>query len=50
MSLPKKKLAGKIRPVKNTIDPEQTWAILETGLSQIYNRNASSLSFEELYR
>jgi hypothetical protein len=50
MSLPKKKLGLKIRAVRSSIQPEETWLILQTGIEQIYNKNASTLSFEELYR
>ncbi|KAK2991386.1 hypothetical protein RJ640_007850 [Escallonia rubra] len=30
--------------------PEKTWKILEHAIQEIYNHNASGLSFEELYR
>ena len=54
MSLPKKK-SFKIEPFKHKveIDPkyaERTWRILEDAIHEIYNHNASGLSFEELYR
>jgi cullin 3 len=29
---------------------EKTWKILEDAIHEIYNHNASGLSFEELYR
>ena len=35
------------------IDPkyaEKTWKVLEHAIHEIYNHNASGLSFEELYR
>lgn len=35
------------------VDPkyaEKTWTILEHAIKEIYNHNASGLSFEELYR
>ena len=35
------------------VDPkyaEKTWKILEHAIQEIYNHNASGLSFEELYR
>lgn len=35
------------------VDPkyaEKTWNILEHAIHEIYNHNASGLSFEELYR
>lgn len=35
------------------VDPkyaDKTWKILEHAINEIYNRNASGLSFEELYR
>jgi hypothetical protein len=35
------------------VDPkyaEKTWKILEHAIHEIYNHNASGLSFEELYR
>ncbi|EFJ05563.1 hypothetical protein SELMODRAFT_98006 [Selaginella moellendorffii] len=54
MSQPKKK-PFKIEPFKHKVemDPryaEKTWKILEDAIHEIYNRNASGLSFEELYR
>ncbi|MCO5563664.1 hypothetical protein L7F22_017311 [Adiantum nelumboides] len=54
MSLSKKK-TFKIEPFKHKveIDPkyaERTWSILEDAIHEIYNHNASGLSFEELYR
>jgi hypothetical protein len=50
MSLSKKKTGFKIKPYQNRMDPESTWLLLQTGFKQIYGKNASSLSFEELYR
>lgn len=38
---------------KVVVDPkyaEKTWKILEHAINEIYNHNASGLSFEELYR
>lgn len=38
---------------KVVVDPkyaEKTWKVLEDAIKEIYNRNASGLSFEELYR
>jgi hypothetical protein len=38
---------------KVALDPnyaEKTWKILEHAIHEIYNHNASGLSFEELYR
>lgn len=38
---------------KVVMDPEygdKTWKILEDAIREIYNKNASGLSFEELYR
>lgn len=38
---------------KVVVDPkyaEKTWKLLEHAIHEIYNRNASGLSFEELYR
>lgn len=35
------------------LDPkyaEKTWKVLEDAIREIYNHNASGLSFEELYR
>jgi cullin 3 len=29
---------------------QKVWSTLETAIDQIYNQNASKLSFEELYR
>ncbi|KAJ7537238.1 hypothetical protein O6H91_12G104400 [Diphasiastrum complanatum] len=54
MSQPKKK-NFKIEPFKHKVEmdpryPERTWKILEDAIHQIYNHNASNLSFEELYR
>lgn len=31
-------------------DAHKTWMILEHAIHQIYNHNATGLSFEELYR
>lgn len=31
-------------------DAQETWSVLERAMDEIYNRNASQLSFEELYR
>jgi len=31
-------------------DAQQTWSVLANAIDEIYNRNASQLSFEELYR
>jgi len=31
-------------------DAQQTWGVLANAIDEIYNRNASQLSFEELYR
>lgn len=38
---------------KVVVDPkyaEKTWKVLEDAIKEIYNHNASGLSFEELYR
>lgn len=38
---------------KVVVDPkyaEKTWKLLEHAIHEIYNHNASGLSFEELYR
>ncbi|KAF3642428.1 hypothetical protein FXO38_21111, partial [Capsicum annuum] len=38
---------------KVVVDPkyaDKTWKILEHAIHEIYNHNASGLSFEELYR
>ncbi|KAH9314046.1 hypothetical protein KI387_022673 [Taxus chinensis] len=45
----------KIEPFKHKVDmdpkyAEKTWRILEHTINEIYNHNASGLSFEELYR
>ena len=32
------------------VQAEKTWSLLENAISEIYSRNASRLSFEELYR
>jgi cullin 3 len=50
-----KKKTFKIEPFKHKVemDPkyaEKTWKILEDAIHEIYNHNASGLSFEELYR
>lgn len=52
---PAKKKNFKIEPFKHKVemDPkyaEKTWKILEDAIHEIYNHNASGLSFEELYR
>ncbi|KAJ0988326.1 hypothetical protein J5N97_006682 [Dioscorea zingiberensis] len=54
MSAPKKR-NFKIEAFKHRVelDPkyaEKTWRILEHAINEIYNHNASGLSFEELYR
>ncbi|KAH7436226.1 hypothetical protein KP509_05G009200 [Ceratopteris richardii] len=54
MSTSKKK-AFRIEPFKHKveIDPkyaERTWKVLDEAICEIYNHNASGLSFEELYR
>ncbi|QIW98907.1 hypothetical protein AMS68_004425 [Peltaster fructicola] len=46
---------GKIRPPKRglnnaDLDFESTWAVLERAFREIHTKNASALSFEELYR
>lgn len=55
MSQPVKKRAFRIEPFRHKVemDPmyaEKTWRILEDAIHEIYNHNASGLSFEELYR
>eukprot|EP00246_Nothoceros_aenigmaticus_P013947 TRINITY_DN5071_c0_g1_i1.p1 TRINITY_DN5071_c0_g1~~TRINITY_DN5071_c0_g1_i1.p1 ORF type:complete len:736 (-),score=193.26 TRINITY_DN5071_c0_g1_i1:582-2789(-) len=55
MSNQLKKKNFKIEPFKHKVemDPkyaEKTWKILEDAIHEIYNHNASGLSFEELYR
>jgi len=30
--------------------PDKTWRVLEMAIKEIHNKNASGLSFEELYR
>ncbi|ERM98195.1 hypothetical protein AMTRI_Chr01g127990 [Amborella trichopoda] len=54
MSTPKRK-NFRIEPFKHKVDmdpkyAEKTWKILEHAIHEIYNHNASGLSFEELYR
>ena len=54
MSAQKKK-AFQIEAFKHrvVVDPkyaEKTWKVLEHAIHEIYNHNASGLSFEELYR
>lgn len=45
---------AKIRPPRkiltSTMDVDKSWAILEKAISEIQHKNASKLSFEELYR
>lgn len=46
---------GKIRPPRrglggNSFDFEANWTILERAFGEIHTKNASALSFEELYR
>ncbi|GKV08717.1 hypothetical protein SLEP1_g20313 [Rubroshorea leprosula] len=54
MSAPKKKTiqieAFRHRVVADPKYAEKTWNILEHAIHEIYNHNASGLSFEELYR
>ncbi|GJS33095.1 putative RNA-directed DNA polymerase, partial [Tanacetum coccineum] len=55
MSSQKKRSGIQIEAFKHRIvvDPkyaEKTWKVLEHAIHEIYNRNASGLSFEELYR
>lgn len=54
MSGPKKRTfqieAFKHRVVVDPKYAEKTWKILEHAIHEIYNHNASGLSFEELYR
>lgn len=50
-----KKRAFQIEAFKHrvVVDPkyaEKTWKVLEHAIHEIYNHNASGLSFEELYR
>ena len=42
--------AFKHRVVMDPRYAEKTWNILEHAIHEIYNHNASGLSFEELYR
>jgi cullin 3 len=55
MSAQKSKKSFKIEPFKHKVemDPDyanNTWKVLEDAIHEIYNHNASGLSFEELYR
>lgn len=55
MSQLHKKKPLKIEPFRHRVevDPryaEKTWKVIEDAINEIYNRNASGLSFEELYR
>lgn len=54
MSAPKKRNfqieAFKHRVVVDPKYAEKTWNIIEHAIHEIYNHNASGLSFEELYR
>ena len=50
-----KKRAPKIEPFKHRVevDPkffDKSWKKLDDAIREIYNHNASGLSFEELYR
>ena len=52
---PPRKRNFKIEAFKHRVelDPkyaERTWKVLEHAIHEIYNHNASGLSFEELYR
>eukprot|EP01080_Neovahlkampfia_damariscottae_P004140 gene4140-7450_t len=33
-----------------TVFPEQAWSVLDTAINQVFDKNASDLSYEELYR
>ncbi|KAK0850686.1 hypothetical protein LTR03_004427 [Friedmanniomyces endolithicus] len=58
--VPAKKMVSKIRPPRRVSsydrpqrrrrDFHTTWGILETAFREIHTKNASALSFEELYR
>lgn len=55
MSDPPKKRNFRIEAFKHKVVvdpkyPDKTWKILEHAIHEIYNHNASGLSFEELYR
>lgn len=50
-----KKRSFKIEAFKHRVEldpnyPERTWSVLAHAIKEIYNHNASGLSFEELYR
>eukprot|EP00271_Cylindrocystis_brebissonii_P019086 TRINITY_DN5647_c0_g1_i1.p1 TRINITY_DN5647_c0_g1~~TRINITY_DN5647_c0_g1_i1.p1 ORF type:complete len:742 (+),score=137.63 TRINITY_DN5647_c0_g1_i1:468-2693(+) len=54
MSHPRKKPI-RIEPFRHKVEmdpqyPNRTWKVLEDAINEIYNHNASGLSFEELYR
>ncbi|TPX31468.1 hypothetical protein SmJEL517_g05201 [Synchytrium microbalum] len=45
------KTPGKIRPVKKSDSQfDETWGKLSAAIGEIYHKNASTLSFEEIYR
>ncbi|KAI9357043.1 Cullin [Zopfochytrium polystomum] len=52
MNRVKHKPIPKIKPVKKATEPtfNEAWEKLSTAILEIYRKNASSLSFEELYR
>jgi hypothetical protein len=33
-----------------SVFPEQSWSVLNTAINQVFDQNASELSYEELYR
>lgn len=53
-TLKQQKLKSKIRPPRksgsNTLDPNESWKLLEVAIKDIQNKNASKWSFEQLYR
>ncbi|GAV27126.1 hypothetical protein PMKS-000587 [Pichia membranifaciens] len=53
-TLKQQKSKSKIRPPRksgsNTLDPNESWKLLEVAIHDIQNKNASKWSFEQLYR
>lgn len=53
-TLKQQKSKSKIRPPRksgsNTVDPNESWKLLEVAIHDIQNKNASKWSFEQLYR
>lgn len=53
MQTKRPKTAGRIKAPTHSsslVDPQQSWTVVDLALRQIYNNNASSLSFETTFR